>query len=265
MTEKKITLSAPDGIRVWRGFRSRSYFDNRAKFDKIVGSIFVPHTAQQMEPLGLSAYFPALLPDSIPAGSNDRFLKIPDEIALVVYPSKEKYDSAVKLSVAGRAYSLLHWPVFNFNDPEIPRSQSGHPEPWSGELNWDAPCYLVPDAIDWRSDVTRLLVARPTHNLSKEDFLKKLNNIIRGWLLKRDKNIDGSIICACPEYLLYWEHRNMDTEQNSLLPLLLEMVEEPYLNNVASPVIVPPAFHEPDKGVEMCAGDFLNVRVDIYR
>ena len=79
MTRKDIRLCTPDGIRVWRGFRSRSFFDNRAKFDCFVGTVFVPQTAQQMEPLGLRAYFPALLPDSTPPGSNDRFLKIPDE------------------------------------------------------------------------------------------------------------------------------------------------------------------------------------------
>jgi hypothetical protein len=265
MSDNAIRRCTPDGIRVWRGFRSRSFFDNRSGFDSIVGSIFVPQTAQQMEPLGLRAYFPALLPDSIPPGSNDQFLKIPDEVALVVYPSKEEYQQAVNLSVSGRAYSLLHWPVFNGNDPEIPPSRSGHPEPWSGALNWDQPCYLAPDAIDWRSGVIRLLVARPLRNIEPDDFLQRLNDIIRGWLLKRDANFDGAIICASHDYLLYWEHRAVDTEQGSLLPLLLGLLEAPYLNSAACPVIVPPAFHQPDTGVAMKAGDFLDVRVDVYR
>lgn len=262
---KKRILSKPDGIRVWRGFRSRSYFDNRPGFDKVIGSVFVPQTAQQMEPLGLSAYFPALLPDSIPPGSNDLFLKIPDEIALVVYPSKESYERAIKSSVAGRAYGILHWPVFNVSDPEIPASKSGHPVPWSGELNWDTPCYLVPDAIDWHSGTTRLLVAKPTQKESSENFLDRLNNIVRGWLLKHDKNINGSIICVSPDYLLYWEHREVDREEDSLLPLLQEILETPYLNSAAKPTIVPPAFHEPDEGLEITAGDFLEVHVGSYK
>lgn len=265
MSANKIKYCMPDGIRVWRGFRSRSFFDNRPGFDSIVASVFVPQTAQQMEPLGLRAYFPALLPDSIPPGSNDQFLKIPDEVALVVYPSKDEYAKAVSLSVAGRAYGLLHWPVFNGNDPEIPPSRSGHPEPWSGELSWDSPCYLAPDAIDWHSGVTRLLVARPTCNMAAATFLERLNDIIRCWLLKRDKNFDGSIICVTPDYLLYWEHRAVDTEQGSLLPQLLAILETPYINSAAVPVIVPPAFHEPDTGVDMKVGDFFDVRVDVYR
>lgn len=255
----------PDGIRVWRGFRSRSFFDNREEFESIIGSIFVPQTVQQMEPLGLKAYFPALLPNSISFGSNDTFLKIPDEVALVVYPSKEIYQHAVEFSVAGRAYGLLHRPVFNVNDPEIPASKSGHPEPWTGVLNWDTPCYLTPEAIDWHAGVTRLLVAKPGRHSTAEEFLEQLNNIIRGWLLKRKKIFNGCIICANPQYLLYWEHREVDNEQGSLLPLLLEILEKPYINRMASPVIVPPAFHEPDEGVDMKAGDFLDVRVATYR
>lgn len=262
---KKKRLSKPEGIRVWRGFRSRSYFDNRPGFDKVIGSVFVPQTAQQMEPLGLNAYFPALLPDSIPPGSNDQFLKIPDEIALVVYPSKKCYEHAINSSVAGRAYGILHWPVFNVSDPEIPPSKSGHPEPWSGGLNWDSPCYLVPDEIDWRAGTTRLLAAKPAHKESSEKFLKKLNDIVRGWLLKRDKNINGSIICVTPDYLLYWEHREYDKEADSLIPLLLDILETPYLNNKAKPAIVPPAFHEPDEGLKISAGDFLEVHVDYYK
>lgn len=227
------TYCKPEGIRVWRGFRSRSFFDDRPGFDKIVGGVFVPQTAQQMTPLGLRAYFPALLPDSIPPDSNDRFLKIPDEIALVVYPSKAHYDRAVNLSVAGRAYGLLHWPVFNGNDPGIPPSRSGHPDPWTGALCWDSPCYLVDDAIDWHAGVTQLLAARPAFKLAAEDFLEQLNNIIRGWLLKRDNYINGSIICASPDYLLYWEHREVESDRDSLLPLLLALLEAPYINSTA--------------------------------
>ncbi len=262
MNKKKITLCTPHGIRVWRGFRSRHFFNNRAGFDSKIGRIFVPQTAQQMEPLGLCAYFPALLPNSIHPGSNGRFLKIPDEIALVVYPSREIYDNAVKHSVAGRAYGLLHSSVFNFNDPKIPPSQSGYPEAWSGELNWDTPCYLVSNAIDWRSGVTRLLVAQPERNNIAENFLEQLNNIIHDWLLTAKKNVNGSIICASSEYLLYWEHREVDTEQGSLLPLLLKILDTPYINSTARPVVVPPAFQQPDEGVDISAGDFLDVRVD---
>ena len=252
---------SPCGLRVWRGFRSRSYFNKRDNFDKIIREVFIPQTAQQMEPLGLCAYFPALLPNSIPAGSNDQFLKIPDEVALVVYPSIESYQRAVTSSVAGRAYSLLHWPVFNGNDPEIPPSQSAHPEPWAGSLVWDEPSYLIDDAIDWRSGVTQLLVARPLFSMTANTFLEKLNTTINDWLLKRACNINGSIISACPDYLLYWEHRESDCDNGSLLPLLLELLETPYINTQARPIAIPPAFHEPDDGVDIKVGECLDVRV----
>ena len=265
MKNKQAMLCSPCGIRVWRGFRSRAFFNDREGFDKIIGEVFVPQTAQQMEPLGLCAYFPALLPDSIPPGSNDQFLKIPDEVALVVYPSKEYYQRAATSSVAGRAYSLLHWPFFNGYDPDIPRSQSGHPEPWAGTLDWDVPYYLVPDAIDWRSGVTHLLVARPLFSMKPEVFCEHLNTVIRDWLEKRERHINGSVIFACPEYLLYWEHREMDCDHDSLIPRLLPLLESPYLNSAATPVIVPPAFHEPDEGVNIRVGECLNVRVDIYK
>lgn len=261
MNKEKITLCTPHSIRVWRGFRSRNFFNNRAGFDSKIGRIFAPQTVQQMEPLGLCAYFPALLPNAIRQGSNDRLLKIPDEIALVVYPSRETYDNAVKHSVAGRAYSLLHRSVFNFNDSETPHSQSDFPESWSGKLNWDTPCSLVSDTTDWRSGVTRLLVAQPRRNMSAENFHQQLNNILHGWLQQSEKKVNGSIICVCPEYLLYWEHGDIDTEQDSLLPPLLKILESPYVNRTARIVFVPPAFYEPDEGIDMSAGDFLDVRV----
>ncbi len=265
MDEKEIQLCTPDGIRVWRGFRSRRFFDNRAGFNSKIGGIFVPQTAQQMEPLGLRAYFPALLPDSLLPGNKNRLLKIPDEVALVIYPSRASYNEAVKHSVTGRAYGLLHSSVFNFNDPKIPPSQSGYPEPWSGELHWDTPCHLASNAIDWRSGVTHLLAARPDHNMTAENFLEQLNNIIHGWMLKAEKKVNGSIICASSEYLLYWEHSDTGTKEGSLLPLLQKILETPYLNSAARSVIVPPAFYQPDEGVDISAGDFLDVRVDTYR
>ena len=48
---------SPKSIRVWQGFRSASLAEKRERFCDQLGKVFIPATVQQMQPLGLQAYF----------------------------------------------------------------------------------------------------------------------------------------------------------------------------------------------------------------
>lgn len=262
-TLSETTHCKLDGIRVWRGFRSRAFLSNRTGFEEKIGSIFVPQTAQQMEPLGLAAYFPALLPDSR-AISNDVNLKIPDEIALVVYPSNEIYKRATGESVAGRAYGLLHSTVFNFDtesEPHIPKSTSDFPEQWHNNWQENKSYYLTDEEIDWRSGATWTLAAKPREDILSPPFRDAINSSIDDWQSSSHANINGAIICICSEYLLYWEHNTADDDTQSLVPKLLSLLEQPFISKKADLTKVPPAFTTHDYGVKMTEGDVFDVRV----
>ena len=258
--------SSPDGIRVWRGFRAQDFVHNRPGFEDKVRRIFVPQTAQQMTPLGLCAYFPALLPDSFDASANDVHLKIPDEIALVVYPSFEAYKNAIDNTTAGRAYGLLHWPVFNSQskatDPvRIPPSKSDYPLPWVDAWQWDRSYSLLDNPLNWRHGVTELLVARPKPELLEQDFQARLADAIREWRHTVKPTVRAGILCVCRDYLLYWENRRTRSASGSCIAALKSLTDVVYLQSMAKRCHVPPAFTAHDPGVDMQSVDFLDVRV----
>jgi len=254
----------PAGMRVWRGFRSQAFVDDRPGFEQKLARIFVPQTAQQMEPLGLRAYFPALLPDSYAPASNDVRLKIPDEIALVVYPSVDAYLAAIGDNVAGRAYGLLHWPVFNSGgggELPIPPSVSDHPQPWLENWSWNQSYYLLDKSIHWRGGHMRVLVACPRQGLAPDAFRAALGAAVEDWLREAPRDVDGSILCACPDYLLYWEHSVHGDTSAGLIPRLKNLCEAPYMDCEARRVSVPRVFTRRDDGVRFQTGDFLDVRL----
>ena len=108
------------GIRVWRGWRKETVAWD--KFIRHLATIFIPATWQVMGRLGLRLYVPSVLAESKPEG-------MPDEVALLFYPSQSAYLAARFRSAAGRAYGLLHEAVFAFT-PER-RSTSTTAVSWS--------------------------------------------------------------------------------------------------------------------------------------
>ncbi len=106
-------------VRVWRGWRIPG--SNWAKFVRDLATVFIPATWQVMGRLGLQCYVPSVLAET-------KSPKLPDEVALLFYPSKAAYLAARSETVAGRAYSLLHQAVFNFSSP--PASTTGDASIW---------------------------------------------------------------------------------------------------------------------------------------
>jgi hypothetical protein len=135
-------------VRVWIGYALASYRQtaNRAMFHNKLGSIFMPATVQLMQPWGLTAYLPCVLPcDNNPHA--------PDEVALVFYRSTDAYSAAVTRSVGGRAYLLLHQTLFNLDKTAKPSSQSGFPLYFDGQSFSDPAnvnFYLFERNQDWQ-------------------------------------------------------------------------------------------------------------------
>ena len=260
-----MTKANISGVRVWRGYRKLEHLDGEMHaFEKQLKSIFIPQTAQQLEPLGLLNYFPVLVPKKDCRGE----VRIPDELALVVYPSKTHYQRA-QTSVAGKAYGALHSTAFNFNhDLIIPASRSDAPTTWSKAWEFDRSYCLCGEEIDWGAGSTSVLLAKPAATLSVPSFREAVINTVSEWQERRSEAINiinASILCVNEDWLLYWEHsqstEGLGAENGSLIPKLRLLLEEPYVFSQARKVTVPPVFTFNDDGVECNAGELMSVFV----
>lgn len=252
----------PSGFRVWQGWRTPRYQDRISKFHDKLGSIFLPVTVQLMEPLGMKAYLPAISP------VNDNIL--PDEIALVAYPSQETYLQATREVAVGRAYGALHATVFNFDrQTTIPSSRSDFPRAWTDDWQLSTPYYLIDMALDWQAGSTGLLMARRRNDIRDSEFHELLRATIDNWRQQRPSAIDGSIVVVEQEYLIYWEHRS-DTgtnvpSQGSLIPALSELLGDVVMRQSCEPIRVKPLFEVGDTGLPVNGGEFYNVSGGDYR
>ena len=133
-----------DPVRVFRGRKKTGV--RRDIFVEHLGQLFMPFTVQMQRQYGLTAYLPAVLPES-------KESTIPDEVALVFYRTQQCYHEA-KRSVGGRAYNELHELVF-----DMPASRSGFPKLLAAdEITPDQPYHLFERSIDWQNGYCRLFV-----------------------------------------------------------------------------------------------------------
>ncbi|MDI5985333.1 hypothetical protein QLQ85_11065 [Halomonas sp. M4R5S39] len=137
---------ATRAVRVWLGYALPELASGagRERFYRQLGEIFIPATVQSMAPQGLQAYVPSVLPPS-------DHPSVPDEIALVFYPSRQCYQQASHASVAGRAYGALHGTVFSFQARQgRPASHSDFPAPFDGQPEQTGPVQLFDSGGSWQ-------------------------------------------------------------------------------------------------------------------
>src|SRR5205823_113502 len=140
----RATVPVPaDAVRVFRGRKNGRV--KRSVFIEKLRTVFMPMTVQMQRLFGLTAYLPAVLPETKSEG-------MPDEIALVFYQTQEAYHEA-KRCVGGRSYSELHQLLF-----DMPASASSFPEMFTGEVQPDKAYHLFPKSVDWQIGSARLYV-----------------------------------------------------------------------------------------------------------
>src|SRR5262245_10005812 len=131
-----------DSVRVFRGRKKAP----RDKFVQLLGHVFMPITVQMQRLYGLTAYLPAILPES-------KDSTMPDEVALVFYRTQECYHEA-KRCVGGRAYSELHELAFDMS-----ASRSGFPKLLAAdEIMLDQPYHLFERTVVWQTGYSSLVV-----------------------------------------------------------------------------------------------------------
>jgi hypothetical protein len=148
---QKLTAN-PEAIRIFWGYKKEGV--EKGSFYKDLGETFMPGTPYVLAPSGLNGYLPAVL-------DLDSALKLPDEVALIVYPTVDLYNEARQNSLMGRIYTYSHEGVFDMKQsrgqfPGTVESPVKHNsiDRWA----W----YVFGNNFDWQRGNSRLLALSST-------------------------------------------------------------------------------------------------------
>lgn len=187
-------------VRVWTGYALPELRRGKGRqaFYDTLGSVFIPATVQIMQPLGLSAYLPTVVPpEDDPC--------IPDEVALVFYPSCRHYEQAKGSSTGGRAYQKLHATVFNFQPlPEAPKSHSSFPQlfsPSKGAETRNGNYTLFQDMVDWQCGCPTVLIAT-FPPAARNHLTERLHQLQQS----PPTGVDGLIFSLNDTFIVVWTH-----------------------------------------------------------
>ncbi len=206
----------------------------------------MPITIQMQRLYGLTAYLPAILPES-------KESTIPDEVALVFYRTQECYHEA-KRCIGGRAYSELHELAFDMS-----ASRSEFPKLLAAdEITPDQPYHLFERAIDWQTGYSRLFVGTRKADAGPDAFLAGLAKIARQ-VQAEPRSLDAAIFSATNDWVVWWDHSptGVATGPAHYLDAVADLVHA----SAARCLRVPPNLLEPYAGLSLNAqSDFLNLQ-----
>jgi len=233
-----------DSVRVFRGRKKAD--TRRDMFVQRLGQVFMPITVQMQRLYGLTAYLPAILPES-------KDSTIPDEVALVFYRTQECYHEA-KRCIGGRAYSELHELAFDMSasHSEFPRLLA------ADEITPDQPYHLFERSIDWQTGYSRLFVGTRKAGAGSDAFLAGVAKVARQ-VQADPRSLDAVIFCATSDWVVWWDHSptGMATGPAHYLDAVAELVH----SSAARCLRVPPNLLEPYAGLSLNAQtDFLNLQ-----
>lgn len=233
-----------DSVRVFRGRKKAGV--RRDIFVERLGQLFMPFTVQMQRQYGLTAYLPAVLPES-----NES--TIPDEVALVFYRTQECYDEA-KRRVGGRAYSELHELVF-----DMPASRSGFPKLLAAdEITPDQPYHLFERSIDWQTGYCRLFVGTRKADEGSDAFLAGVAKAARR-VQADPRSLDAAIFSATSDWVVWWDHSPTGIATGPVHHL--EAVANLVHASAARRLRVPANLLEPYAGLSLNAQtDFVNLQ-----
>ena len=231
-----------DSVRVFRGRKQAD--TRRDAFVQRLEQLFMPATVQMQRLYGLTAYLPAVLPES--SGH-----LLPDEVALVFYRTQECYHEA-KRCIGGRAYSELHELAF-----DMAASRSGFPLLLQrDQVTADQPYNLFERSVDWQTGGTRLFVGTRKTITPSDVFLDSIAKTARR-VQQEPKSLDAAIFCATGDWIVWWDHAPAPLSE----PVsYFEGLADTVWASGARRLRVPPDLTEPYAGISLnTQGDFVNL------
>lgn len=212
MTRNQLELPVGvSGTRLFVGFRAEALAEaaadteaqrqeKRRKFFDELGGTFMPGTPLMQAPLGLAAYMPVVLDP--PSGSG-----LPDEVAAIVYASREVYDRYRDSSLSRRMYTRSHVAVFN-----MPKSAAtfvgpaATPAPLTAQGVQYQFAHLFGDAtVDWQSGHLKVGFVVPGDDATgfRADILARFAdgaNAAKAW------DVDQALIAVTDTFAAIWIH-----------------------------------------------------------
>ena len=233
-----------DSVRVFRGRKKGD--TRRDMFVHLLGHVFMPITVQMQRLYGLTAYLPAILPES-------KDSTMPDEVALVFYRTQECYHDA-KRCIGGRAYSELHELAFDMS-----ASPSGFPKLLAAdEITPDQPYHLFERSVDWQTGYSRLFVGARKADATSDAFLASVARIARQ-VQADPRSLDAAIFSATGDWVVWWDHSPTGIATGPVH--YLDAVTDRVHASAARCLRVPPNLLEPYAGLSLNAPtDFLNLQ-----
>lgn len=134
----RIPLHA-SSFRIFRGYKKPDLAETA--FLKDLGETFMPGTPLMLRDLGLAAYLPSVLPVTTAVAD------VPDEVAIIAYPSPEGYAWARNNTIVGRMYTNTHLAVF-----DMAKSRSVFPVAIGSTIDPIHVFYLFGTWCDWQTD-----------------------------------------------------------------------------------------------------------------
>lgn len=236
-----------DAVRVWRGYKRKDVALSTF-FDKS-GSVFVPAAVEMEAPLGLHVYVPAF-----PAGA-DKPVTVPDETAILFWETQQTYHDAFK-TLAERIYVLTHGPLFG------PPSTADFPHYLDKTFEAEQPYYLVNTPADWMYGVVTHLVGGRPDNQTPNEFLSSVHQWAKAEQNRNPEGLDGALICAGNDYVVYWEHWIDPVYQKNSLINSLAALTVPVLLKDAAPLSLPAGLWDDWEGLTITSGDCLTLQFE---
>jgi hypothetical protein len=215
----KLTAN-PDSIRIFWGYKKEGI--EKTAFYKELGETFMPGTPYVLAPMGLNGYLPAVL-------NLDENSMLPEEVALIAYPTVELYNESRQNSLVGRIYTYSHEGVFDMKKsrgqfPGPVDKPVKHPdfERWA----W----YVSGENLDWQRGNSRLLVMSSEKDIFQMLLLfsKKIKSSLR------KNGIDEIIVMATSSFATIWFY-SQDTDLSfNLIDLELPLKEMTLLRDLNS-------------------------------
>lgn len=254
MSTSNLVLTAPNAVRVWRGFRLPSLAPN--DFYNKLGTVFVPATVKFQIDAGLHSYTP-----SVPCGMEGKPDHVPDETAILFWKSLETYwNGFSRLSV--RTYTLTHGGCYVTTGE--PLSRADFPVLFSGStpLTDDQPVFLINSPADWMSGSIKHLVAERPAGTDSATFKKDIAQILTQ-IQGLTPGLDGAIACVGDQYLVYWELAPAapgGPHPPSGIPLLQEYLKGWQAVLAPAPTFLPIDIYDIWSGMDVQAGSTFNMQ-----
>lgn len=255
--EKEIHIR-PDSVRVSWWYKAQHI--SRRKFEQRLGQIFIPSWVLLTSPIGMTSYYPSLVPE-------DKCQNVPDETAIVFFESQDVYKNR-RVATAGRLAGYeLHQVVFDMEQKSGPKvSFTAFPILMEEEIKTDIAYYLIDQPADWFHGTTDhylgvFTVKSSQGSSSHEKFLPFLYDAMSALQTNKPEGLSGLLFGVSSDTFMMWANWS-DADDPGRSQLLKNIKNElrTVLDAPCTPTDIPLSLSDEYSGVDVKPGTCYDTR-----